>query len=872
MQLARYLLVFTALWSVLPLAAQSRQLLPEGLGTTVVPRVQARTLFNGADGFFFVIPEEAVRVEVALTTAPPEANLDLFIRAGEDVERAPSGEILSDFRSTNSGGQESIVITEGSIPALAAGTYFIAIEAGFGNPQTFAFLDLEIELTAGAQNLDTIAATDFEARSTEDWTRNFPAPELIAPGSTTGSPDSKLELLRGPFDFTRNLQLTSEGNDYFVAPPEFLGKIGLLGPNARLEFDLAYNGDDLPDQPVEVRILGELSTYRWTGVKPERRMNRVIVQFEPSRWERLSGGASFDEVLGNVLRIEIRGNYGSNGGITFLDNIVLLGKATTPGTPAISTFDADKEGWKPNVPEAPFLIPRAVGVTQGDFRTAQNGIIRLATAGNPGGFLQVRDLDDRERDYLVAPDRFLGNLLELGSEARIEFDRNHASPNGPNRGVELRLIGFGGAYAFVGPPPGRDWTHYVAPLRPENWVLLAGDRPFNEVLRAVQRIEISMDELTGAEESGLDNFAIVVPPPLIPELSAAPDSLRFNAVQGAPIPDAKPLELVSNGPLIEWIAAASSGAPWIRIDQTSGTTPATIEVTADPTGLPVGVSRGFVEIAWIGSARTVSIPVVLNLVSATGPLISEGGVVNAATFRANADPGGEIAGGMFVAVFGSRLASRTLRAATVPLPNELAGTTMTIGGIPSALVFVSDQQIVGVAPQGLTQTQGPAQSLSAADVIIIHDGEASPAERIRLTALRPLLFSQNQAGTGAAAALNAISSTQVQLNTFDDPARPTQVVSLFGTGFGPTQIPILDGFAATGANPVTGSVRATLGGRNATIQFAGLSPQSPHLYQVNITIPADAEIGCEVPIRVAVDGVESNEVTLSISRNGEPCR
>jgi len=872
MQLARYLLVFTALLSALPLSAQSRQLLPDGLGTTVVPGVQARTLFNGADGFFFVVPAEAVRVEVDLTTAPPEANLDLFIRRAEDVERAPSGEIVSDFRSTNSGGREFILITPETTPALEPGTYFIAIEAGFGNPQTFAFLDLEIELTAGAQNLDTVASSDFEDRNLEGWMRNFPAPQLIVPGSTTGAETSTLELRRGPFDFTRNLQITSEGNDYFVAPAEFLGKIALLGPNARLEFDLAYDGDSLPSQPVEVRILGELSTYRWTGVKPDRRMGRFIVPLTAGNWERLSGGASFAEVLENVLRIEIRANYGSTGGITFLDNIDLLGKAAPPGTPALSNFSADQEGWEPNVPVAPFLISRAVGVTQGDFRTAQSGVVRLATAGNPGGFLQVRDLEDQERDYIVAPNKFLGNLLELGSEARIEFDRKHLSPSGPNRGVEVRLIGFGAAYAFVGPPPGADWTSYSAPLREENWVLIAGDRTFNEVLRAVQRIEVSMDELTGSEESGLDNFAIVVPPPVIPELSAAPDALRFNAVQGGPLPEAKPLELTSNGPLIEWIAAASSGAPWIRIDQASGTTPATLQVTADPTGLPVGVSRGFVEIAWIGSARTVSVPVVLNLVSATGPLISENGVVNAATFRPNGQPGGEIAGGMFVAVFGSRLATRTLRAATVPLPNELAGTAMTIGGIPSPLVFVSDQQIVGVAPQGLTDFPATAQSLSAADVIVIHDGEASPAERIRLTPLRPLLFSQNQAGTGPAAALNAISSTQVQLNTFDDPARPSQVVSLFGTGFGPTQIPILDGFAATGANPVTGSVRATLGGANVPVQFAGLSPQSPHLYQVNITLPGDAMIGCEVPVKVAVDGVESNEVTLSISRNGEPCR
>jgi len=145
-------------------------------------------------------------------------------------------------------------------------------------------------------------------------------------------------------------------------------------------------------------------------------------------------------------------------------------------------------------------------------------------------------------------------------------------------------------------------------------------------------------------------------------------------------------------------------------------------------------------------------------------------------------------------------------------------------------------------------------------------------QTIRLIPLQPLLFSQNQRGDGPGAILNFVGAGTVQLNTFDDPARPTQAISLFGTGFGPTRIPVLDGFAASTTNPITGAIRVTVGGIDAHILFAGLSPNSPHLYQVNAIIPVGSPIGCEVPIKVFVDSMSSNEVTAAITANSEPCR
>jgi uncharacterized protein (TIGR03437 family) len=40
------------------------------------------------------------------------------------------------------------------------------------------------------------------------------------------------------------------------------------------------------------------------------------------------------------------------------------------------------------------------------------------------------------------------------------------------------------------------------------------------------------------------------------------------------------------------------------------------------------------------------------------------------------------------------------------------------------------------------------------------------------------------------------------------------------------------------------------------------------LYQINITVPVNAPLGAAVPVTIAVDGIESNTVTLAISASG----
>ena len=67
-------------------------------------------------------------------------------------------------------------------------------------------------------------------------------------------------------------------------------------------------------------------------------------------------------------------------------------------------------------PRTLYLQPRIFGVTSGDQSTRTRSV---GAGGASGGFFQLKEfIEDFERDYVVAPREYLGNLLTLGPTAR----------------------------------------------------------------------------------------------------------------------------------------------------------------------------------------------------------------------------------------------------------------------------------------------------------------------------------------------------------------------------------------------------------------------------------------------------------------------
>ena len=853
--------------SAAALVAAPRRLAPDNLATISFPEIDTLTLLNGDDGFFVDVPSDAVRVVINLTSSPSESQIDLFVRFDSEPVRGPDRSVIADYSSTDLGGQERIEITAQSSPPLQGGRYFIAAQAEAGTDPTFSFLLATIEVGRNTEGLITVARADFED-GPQGFALNRPDPDPQIPLHAPGNEGSSVTAPVVVRNENRVLVLKGVGRDAIVVPSSFLGNLEALGQRARFEFDLKHRPDDgFAKNQVQVKILGESSAFGWRGGIPKTKFVHYTMPLDGSAWTRLGGGASFEEVRRALQRIEIVGSFGSGEGKTTLDNFELLGEVQIPAVPVGSDFEVSEEGWTHNFPGAPFLIPRIPGATLGELR-ANGEFGRSTPGGNPGGFLKIRDFDEKLRDFLVAPSKFLGNLAALGPNARFEFDRLHQSAVAAIRPIEVRVYGYGATYRYRGSLPAPGWAHYVVPLDPLRWTVLGGSFTFEETLRSVQRIEVSVDEAMGLETSGLDNFQLLSSAPIVPTFSIAPAELFFFAVEGQPSPVGQTVDVISDAEPVQWTATPT--APWIQLSQRAGTAtadmPSTIVVTVNPAGLGIGEQppQAIAIRARGSSAPPRVIRVRLAIVSATTPRMFSGGVVSNASFIPSGSPGGEISGGMFAAIFGESFAGDTIQVSTVPFPVTLGSTSVMFDNLPAPMVAVSPGQLVVVVPQGVA---GPA-----VEVVVRRGSEAGPAQSVPVAPIRPGLFSQSANGSGPGAIQNILNSGGVQLNTFQTPARPNQAVTIFGTAFGPTQTPVPDGFASSGANRILAPAQIMIGPQMVEPLFFGLSPNSPHLYQANAVIPRNAQTGCSVPVKAIIDGVESNIVTIAITANGSPCQ
>jgi uncharacterized protein (TIGR03437 family) len=222
--------------------------------------------------------------------------------------------------------------------------------------------------------------------------------------------------------------------------------------------------------------------------------------------------------------------------------------------------------------------------------------------------------------------------------------------------------------------------------------------------------------------------------------------------------------------------------------------------------------------------------------------------VNAADFRS-----GVLAPDSIAALFGTDLAVRTDSALGQPLPFDLAGTTVTINGLPAPLLFVSPAQLNFIVPAALQP--GPAT------IVVSHPAGTYAAGTVQIAPSVPALFTRDQSGRGEALAL-VTDGVRVQTPPFDvlTNGRPNVLV-LFGTGFR----------RALAASPrdddgVAEAVSASIGGRTARVLFAGAQGGLAGLDQLNLELPASLAGGGarNVEVVLTVNGEAANRVTIPL--------
>ncbi|HYL35795.1 MAG TPA: choice-of-anchor V domain-containing protein [Bryobacteraceae bacterium] len=100
------------------------------------------------------------------------------------------------------------------------------------------------------------------------------------------------------------------------------------------------------------------------------------------------------------------------------------------------------------------------------------------------------------------------------------------------------------------------------------------------------------------------------------------------------------------------------------------------------------------------------------------------------------------------------------------------------------------------------------------------------------------------------------------------PAKPGDVVSLFGTGFGDTNPSVPVGGLGTGVEKLVNGVTITIGGITldpSAVSYAGLAPYAiSGLYRFDVRIPQGTASG-DVPVTISIGGVQSPQpATIAI--------
>ena len=85
---------------------------------------ESATLYLG-NSFRLEVPENASRVIFTLESVDPDVDVNLYVRFGQN--NAFQNGIVTDHRSSGPTGNEQVVITPSSDPALRAGTYFVSL-------------------------------------------------------------------------------------------------------------------------------------------------------------------------------------------------------------------------------------------------------------------------------------------------------------------------------------------------------------------------------------------------------------------------------------------------------------------------------------------------------------------------------------------------------------------------------------------------------------------------------------------------------------------------------------------------------------------------------------------------------------------------
>jgi uncharacterized protein (TIGR03437 family) len=338
---------------------------------------------------------------------------------------------------------------------------------------------------------------------------------------------------------------------------------------------------------------------------------------------------------------------------------------------------------------------------------------------------------------------------------------------------------------------------------------------------------------TGASNTPLSVAVTLTVTQSPPALAVTPQSLTFNYTVGGSAPAAQSVSITNAGAgALSW--TATSNDYWLVLSATSGSAPSTLSVSINPANLAAGTYTSAVPITASGATGSPASAAITLVVQGAQPAPNITAAGNAGSFQAN------FASATWISIFGTNLSTVTYtwQASDFSnglLPTSLQGVSVTVDGIPAYIDYISPTQINALVPDDANT--GPVQ------VQVTTAKQASNSLSVQKNQFSPAFFTIDNGAYVAAlhADYTLVGSANLLPGVTTLPAQPGETILLYGTGFGPTNPPLLTDQLVATPSPLANTVTVTIGGVAATVAYAGLVESG--LYQLNVTVPSSLTAG-----------------------------
>jgi uncharacterized protein (TIGR03437 family) len=237
------------------------------------------------------------------------------------------------------------------------------------------------------------------------------------------------------------------------------------------------------------------------------------------------------------------------------------------------------------------------------------------------------------------------------------------------------------------------------------------------------------------------------------------------------------------------------------------------------------------------------------------PVVAPGGVLNAASYQLQAS----LAPGSLISIFGQLLSQGTVTADSLPLADSLGATVVTIAGRRLPLIYAGPDQVNAMIPYDLP--------INATHQLVVQRGAAiSLPQPVNVLASQSGVFTKNLTGQGLGIVVKVAADGTQSVAGPDNPVTAYDAIVIYCTGLGDVNPRQIAGQQVpfSPLSQTLDAVTVTIGGVDAPIFFAGVTPGFTGLYQINAYVPSGVTPGSAVPLVITQSDRVGPAVTIPV--------